>query len=127
MEKKGTITPNGVTLKEHEYATVVFLTEQGYDIELIPRSNVEGVHTPDFKMLGKEWEMKAPKGQGKWLIKNTVQKALHQSVNVIIDLRRIKIPQEKCVVELERQFKYSKRIKNMLVITKSRKLLEYVK
>lgn len=54
MEKKGTITPNGVTLKEHEYATVVFLTEQGYDIELIPRSNVEGVHTPDFKMLGKE-------------------------------------------------------------------------
>lgn len=59
--------------------------------------------------------MKAPKGQGKWLIKNTVQKALHQSVNVIIDLRRIKIPQEKCVVELERQFKYSKRIKNMLV------------
>ena len=35
---KGQIIPNGVVLDTHEMATVVFLTEMGKDIELIPRS-----------------------------------------------------------------------------------------
>lgn len=62
MKKKGKITPNGVVLKTHENATAVFLTEQGFDVELIPASNIEGVHTPDIKMDGLKWEMKAPLG-----------------------------------------------------------------
>ena len=128
MKKKtGKITPNGVVLKAHENATVVFLTECGYDIELIPRSNVEGVHTPDIKMDGLKWEMKSPKGKGKWLLKNTVQRASHQSENIIIDLHRIKIHQVKCLQELEKQFKFSKRVKRMLIVTKSRKLLAFNK
>ena len=65
---KGIITPNGVVLQEHESATVVFLTDLGYDIELIPRSQTEGVHKPDIIMDGLMWEMKAPKGDGKWVI-----------------------------------------------------------
>ena len=59
----GTITPNGVVLETHEMATVVFLTEMGYDIELIPKSNIKGIHTPDIRMSGREWEMKSPKGR----------------------------------------------------------------
>lgn len=35
--KKGKIIPNGVVLKNHENATVVFLTELGFDVELIPK------------------------------------------------------------------------------------------
>ena len=125
--KKGSIKPNGVVLKDHENATVVFLTEQGYDIELIPKSNVEGVHTADIRISDFEWEIKAPKGQGKWVLKNTVKKALRQSENIIIDLRRIKLPQSKCLPELENHFKLSKRAKRMIVITKSRKMLEFSK
>ena len=54
----------------------------------------------------------------------TVQKAAHQSENIIIDLRRIKIKQDKCIEESEKQFRYSKRIKRLIIITKSKKVLE---
>ncbi len=124
QHKKGTIKPNGVVLEVYELATVVFFTELGYDIELIPRSNIEGLHLPDIIMDGLKWEIKAPKGEGKWVIKNTLQKAKHQSENIIIDLRRIKLPQEKCLSELNNHFKLAKRIKRMKIITKSGKLLE---
>ena len=122
-EYTGSITPNGVILETHEMATVVFLTEIGFDIELIPKSNIEGIHSPDIIMAGHEWEMKSPTGEGKWLIKNTFQTASRQSENIIIDLRRIKLPQERCLRELNRQFSFSKRVKRMWIITKAKKLL----
>lgn len=90
MKKRGKITPNGVVLKHHENATAVFLTEQGFDVDLIPTSNIEGVHTPDIKMGGLEWEMKAPLGEGNQLMENTIQRALKQSQNIIVDLRHTK-------------------------------------
>ena len=124
---KGKITPNGVILESHELATVVFFTELGHDVELIPRSNIEGLHLPDIIMDVFKWEIKAPKGEGKWVIKNTVQKAKHQSENIIIDLRRIKLPQEKCISELNNHFKLAKRIKRMIIITKGGKMLELTK
>ena len=125
--KKGKITPNGVVLKTHENATVVFLTEQGYDVELIPKSNIKGVHTPDIIVNKTKWEMKAPKGEGNSLMKNTVQKALKQSRNIIIDLRRTKRHQSKCLRELERQFKKSKSIKTLWAITKTHKIIDFKK
>lgn len=126
-KSKGKIIPNGVVLKTHENATVVFLTEQGFDIELIPRSNTQGVHTPDILMDGIKWEMKSPKGEGGSLMKNTIQKALKQSQNIIIDLRRAKRHQTKCLREIERQFNNSKSIKKLLVITKTGKTVEFNK
>lgn len=52
--KQGKITTNGVVLETHENVTVVFLTQQGYDIELIPPSNIKGVKTADIKMNNKK-------------------------------------------------------------------------
>ena len=127
MKKKGKITPNGVVLKTHENATAVFLTEQGFDVELIPASNIEGVHTPDIKMDGLKWEMKAPLGEGNQLIENTIQRALRQSQNIIIDLRHTKRHQTKCLRELEKQFLNKKGIKRLKVITKSGKTLDFEK
>ena len=125
--KKGKITPNGVVLRTHENATAVFLTEQGFDIELIPASNIEGIHTPDIKMNGLEWEMKAPIGEGKYLMSNTVQKAVKQSNNVIIDLRHTKRHQTKCIRELEREFSKSSSLKRLKVIAKNGKTLDFSK
>lgn len=122
--QKGIITPNGVILQPHELATIVFFTELGFDIELIPKSQTKGTHKPDIIMLGLEWEIKSPKGEGKSLIKNTLQKALRQSRNIIIDLRRTKRHQEKCIVELEREFNYSKSIKRLKIITKNGRLID---
>lgn len=126
-KRKGVITPNGVVLQAHELATVVFFTELGYDIELIPKSNTEGVHKPDILMNGLEWEIKAPKGAGKWLIPNTMKKAQQQSENIIVDLRRIQLPNDKCIVAIKREFDNSRRIRRVKIITKNRQLLEYNK
>lgn len=127
MKKRGKIIPNGVVLKEHENATVVFLTELGYDVELIPKSNVKGVHTPDIKIGKIKWEMKSPKGEGGSLMKNTIQKALKQSCYIIIDLRRTKRHQTKCLRELKKQFDNSRSIQRIMVITKSGQILEFGK
>ena len=125
--KSGKITPNGVVLKHHENATVVFLTEQGFDVELIPAVNVEGIHTPDIKINGLKWEMMAPTGGGKYLMANTIQRAVKQSRNVIVDLRHTKRHQTKCIRELDNEFKKSKSLKRLKIITKTGKTLDFEK
>jgi hypothetical protein len=91
--KKGYIVPNGVALETHENKTVVFLTELGFVVELIPpRPNDYRVKTPDAKINGKSWEIKAPRGNGKYTIDHILERAASQSPNVIIDLRRAKAP-----------------------------------
>ena len=124
MVPQGKIIPNGVVLKEHEMLTVVLLTSHGYDVELIPKSNQEGIHTPDIVLEGLMWEIKAPKGEGKSLMKNTIQKACKQSCNVIIDLRRVKRYQEKCINELKREINHSKTLKKLKIITKSGEIID---
>ena len=125
--KKGKIIPNGVILEKHEYRTILLFTEMGVDIELIPKSEKKGVHAPDIVMNGLRWEMKSPKGEGKYLMQNTIQKAVKQSRNVIIDLRRAKRSQERCLQELEKEFGSSKNLQKLKVITKSRKILDFEK
>lgn len=127
MKRKGKIVPNGVVLEKHEMATVVFLTELGIDIELIPRSKMAGVRTADIKITGEAWEMKAPKGEGNALMKNTLQKAARQSEFVIVDLRRTKRHSNRCLAELKREFVASKRLRRMKVITKQGKILDFAK
>ena len=125
--KKGKIIPNGVILEKHEYKTVLLFTEMGVDIELIPKSEKRGVHAPDIVMNGLRWEMKSPKGEGKYLMQNTIQKAVKQSRNVIVDLRRAKRSQERCLQELEKEFVSSKNMQKLKVITKSRRILDFEK
>ncbi len=125
--RQGVIIANGIVLQSHELATVVLLTVLGFDVTLIPKSNKRGEKTPDIMMSGLMWEIKCPKGSGKWLIKNTIQKASHQSENIVLDLRRIKIHQAKYMPEIERYFAMSKRIKRIKVILKTKKVLDFVK
>ncbi len=106
--------------------TVVFLTELGYDVILIPKSNVSGEHSLDIKMQGLYWEIKCLKEQGKYLIRNTLHRAAHQSENVIIDLSRIKIHQARCLRELKKCFRDLKSLSRLKVITKTKKLVYFV-
>ena len=125
--KKGIIIPNGVILEKHEYKTVLLFTEMGVDIELIPKSERKGVHAPDIVMNGLRWEMKSPKGEGKYLMQNTIQKAVMQSKNVIVDLRRAKRSQERCLQELRKEFDNSRSLRRLKIITKSRRILDFEK
>jgi hypothetical protein len=71
--------------------------------------------------------MKAPIGGGKYTIKNIIQNASHQSENIIVDLRRCKMDEEKSINELERYFRLSRRIRRIIIITKSEKKLDFTK
>lgn len=126
-KKQGKLTLNNVPLHRHEHRIVLHYLNQGYDIELIPKSNLPGVRTADFIMFDLQWEMKSPKGCDKWLIKNTLQSASHQSENIIVDLRRIKLDQNRCLAELEKHFKLIKRIKHLKIITKTEKDIDMIK
>ena len=71
--------------------------------------------------------MKAPLGEGNQLMENTIQRAMKQSQNIIVDLRHTKRHQTKCLRELEKQFLSKKGIKRLKVITKSGKTLDFEK
>ena len=124
---KGILTQNGVHLQEHEYATVKLLLENGYNVELVPTSQIKGMRTPDLVINGITWEMKSPTGSGRHTIKHTLQNASHQSVSVIVDLRRCGIPEDKAVKELEQGFQLSRRFRRMKIVLKSGELLDYQK
>ena len=99
----------------------------GIDVELIPKSERKGVHAPDVIMNEVKWEIKSPKGEGKYLMQNTVQKAVKQSKNVVVDLRRAKRSQERCLKELKKEFDNSRSLRRLKIITKSRRILDFEK
>lgn len=126
-KKKGKITPNGVSLEKHENETIVFFTELGYDIELIPPSNSPKAKTPDFMMNGVAWEMKSPQGKSKSSLEHIFKKAIKQSENIIIDLSHSKMKEEIALKEIERRFDQTSSCRKLKVITKNHRLLEYKK
>ena len=87
--KKGTLKPNGVHLQDHEYVTVKLLLENGFDVELIPPSQIKH--------------------------------------NVIIDLRRCKMSEEKAINDFKKEFSVSKHFRQMKIITKSAEILDFSK
>ena len=125
--KKGRIIPNGVSLEKHENETVVYFTNLGHDVELIPPSNTPKAKTPDSMMGGKAWEIKSPQGKSRVTVEHAFKRAAKQSENIIIDLRRTKISTKESIVSVERLFKASRRVRNLKVITRENKLLDFKK
>ena len=124
---KGTLIQNGVHLQDHEYVTVKLLLDKGYDIELIPKSQIKKYRQPDIMMGGIAWEIKAPIGTGKKNIENIMQGAAEQSRSIIVDLFRSKMPEEEAIKGYEQYFKISKRVKRMKIIKKNRDILDFSK
>ena len=116
---QGHITANGVVLQQHELSTVVFLTQQDFDVSLIPPQRRKGAHTPDIHMLGHNWEMKRPKGRSAHTIKRAFKTASKQSSNIIFDLRSSKVSDEANLPKLEKEFADIRSVKRLLIITKS--------
>ena len=127
MAKQGALKQNGVHLREHEYQTVKILLNEGYDIELIPPSQIKGLPMPDIMMSGIPWEIKSPNGKGKNTIKHILQKAKHQSDSIIIDLRRSQLDENQVIAELKHHYQLSKRLRRMKIITKNGKILDFFK
>ncbi len=124
---KGNLKQNGVHLQDHEYATVKLLLEQGYDIELIPPSQIKYLRMPDIIMEGVPWEIKAPEGKSKYTAQNIIQNAAGQSRNVIIDLRRCKLNEVQALRDFEREYNKSKHMKRMKIVRKNGEILDFNK
>ena len=91
------------------------------DIKFVPRSNQK---TPDFLINGLHWELKTPIGTGKYNIQHLLHSAVQQSKNIIVDVRFSKMRLSRIVSELKRHSTLTtKGIKNLIVITKSKKIL----
>ena len=80
-----------------------------------------------FIQLSKCREAKAPVGKGKYTVQNKIQEAVQQSCNIIIDLRRSKMLEEKAVKAYEREFYNSKGLRRMKIIKEDGELLDFCK
>jgi hypothetical protein len=127
MPRKGKITPNGVLLEKHELRTVIFLTEQGFDVELIPPNQRKGAKTPDLKMNNLKWEMKAPTKNGKYTLDHAMKSGLKQSSNLIFDLRQMRNTGKKATIKLQKDFNKTKNWRRLIIITKEQKMLTFEK
>lgn len=74
-----------------------------------------------------DWEMKSPRSNGKYTIEHSFRSALKQSPNIIFDIRGSKMPEQKCISEIERRFNDFKKVQRVMIIAKKQKLLDFKK
>ncbi|MCL2144715.1 MAG: hypothetical protein FWH43_04400 [Endomicrobia bacterium] len=128
MEKLGkTIIRDGAYPEKHELETAWFLNSCGKDIEFLVPVRSKGIRTPDIVMDGVLWEIKCPTGHGKRTLDRAVKKAIHQSQNIIFDLRRLQFNEEIATKQLNKDFSSVKSIRRLMIITKSKNLLDIKK
>lgn len=75
--------------------------------------------TPDIEVNGVRWEIKSPLGNGKRTIDNNFREARRQSVNIVMDLRRIKMHQAKAEARIRHYLSTPHHFSRVLVIVKS--------
>ncbi len=122
------IVPPGVFMGRHEKLTVDYLaTNLGYDVTFLVPNRNRGAKTADIEMNGLHWEMKSPRGKSSRTIENNLRLALHQSPNIILDLRRMdgRIPTHKLLKEIERRFNDAKVIRHIIVITRQETHIDF--
>jgi len=81
--------------------------------------------TPDIEVNGTKWEIKSPIGNGKKTIDNNMRAAHKQSRNVVLDLRRTKLHQNKTIARINYYLSTGPhKIKHLKIITKTQKIIE---
>ena len=80
----------GINVWPHELRTAEALASAGYTVEFVRRSEVERQTSADVIMEGIIGEMKAPTSERTDMIQKNLRRALHQSLNVVFDARRMK-------------------------------------
>ncbi len=92
------------------------------NIHFVQRSPLK---TADLKIDGKFWEIKSPIGDGKRTIQNNLRDASHQSANIIVDLRRCKMPTANAMARIRHEMSKSCSIRKLLIITRDNKVIDY--
>lgn len=121
--KIGHITvPKNALVQPHEFNVATILSWTGEDVEFIPTGHM---HTPDIRYQGLLWEIKSPQGSSSRTIENNMRLAFKQSTNIIIDLQRIGLPDEKCIGVVKRRAEKLGKKCRVMVITKTKKIIKF--
>lgn len=125
--KIGRVKRNGVITELREDSTILYLTQFGFDIEIIKPANTKRVDNPDVLMMGAIWEIKGPESSNKNTIKNRFRKASRQATKIIFDLRGIKNEPDKVEKQIINLFSGNGRVRRMMIIRKDGTLLDITK
>ena len=123
----GKLTTNGLIMERHEYATINTLLATGYDVELLPKSRTPHSKSPDINLIGMAWEMKAPLSSQITSMERLLHRAVHQSCNVIFDLRRTKLQDQNAITALTKYFYEIRTLRNLWIINKKDEILKLKK
>lgn len=108
--------------KDHELSAALILADYFQSNVTFLRPQTD--KTPDIEVSGTKWEIKSPKGNGKKTIDNNFRTARKQSQNIVIDLRRIKMHQNKVTARINFFLSTQHNFKRVLIVTKSKKVIE---
>lgn len=108
--------------KDHELSAALILADYFKSDVVFLRPQLD--KTPDIDVNGMSWEIKSPKGDGKKTIDNNFRAARKQSLNIIMDLRRIKMHQSKAKARINFFLSTPHHFKKVLIITKNNKIVE---
>jgi hypothetical protein len=124
--KKGTVDISELDTppEKHELSAARYFANLGKDIIFIKPSESKGIHRPDFRMDGLEWELKSPTGRSKRTIENNFRDAVKQSRYIIFDLRRIQLTDDVATNQVKKEFSVRKYLKRLLIIHKNGTLEE---
>ena len=108
--------------KSYEFAAATIMAKYfGSDVIFIRSANFR---TPDFAINNLKWELKSPMGSSARTIENNMRTARKQSENIVIDLSRIKLHQQRAISRVNFFLSKPNQFKRVLVITKTRKVIE---
>ncbi len=129
MEKLGRIDISQLNKPpdKQEFATAKYFASLGKDIFFIQPSNIKGNYRPDFRMDGKEWEVKNPEGKGKSTIDRNLRHAVEQSDHIIFDLRHYKGNESDSIVKLQKEFRLRHNMRELLIIKRNGELVSLSK
>ncbi|MEI7918267.1 MAG: hypothetical protein WCH58_02690 [Candidatus Saccharibacteria bacterium] len=110
--------------KNHEIKAAMIVANKYFKSDVIFLRQ-ETYSTPDISVDGKKWEIKSPLGNGKKTIDNNLRSARKQSVNIILDLTRIKLHQTRAIARLKYYLKLGPHgFKKVIVISKTKEVIE---
>jgi len=118
--------PNPPSLHEEDVAKILAFHYET-TVEFIMPTDDYKRKTPDIKMLGVEWEIKSPKGKSKSTVGTQISRASKQANNIIIDTRKTKLRYERIETSVKLEMKKRHNIKKVILINKSKKIVELFK
>ena len=126
-DKIGRVNKNNVDIEPHEDSTILYLTQYGYNIEVVKPANTYKTSSADVFMMGAVWEMKSPTTFKESTIKEDFRKAKEQSDRIIFDLRRVKKYADDVEKYILKLFKGKGRVRQLIIIEKGGKVLYFSK